>query len=171
MEASSAIVVALAFQPETAKKMRIPRGFGFLVPQSAKMRTTQAADPSLLACTFVDQKFSHRAPESGILLRAFFGGESAPALLGRSDAELVSLAHRQLTHTLGPLPEPAITLVRRWPLSLPQYAVGHLDRMKELEIWAAAIPNLTLIGNAYHGVGLPDLIRQGREAAKKIMKQ
>src|SRR5882762_7553491 len=146
MEASSAIVVALAFQPETAKKMRIPRGFGFLVPQSAKMRTTQAADPSLLACTFVDQKFSHRAPESGILLRAFFGGESAPALL----------AHRQLTHTLGPLPEPAITLVRRWPLSLPQYAVGHLDRMKELEIWAAAIPNLTLIGNAYHGVGLPD---------------
>lgn len=170
MEASSAIVVALAFEPEAAKRLRIPRGFGFLVPQIAKTRMPES-DPSLLACTFVDQKFSHRVPEGGILLRAFFGGESAPALIERSDVELVSLVHRQLANILGPLPEPAITLVRRWPLSLPQYAVGHLDRMAELESCVAAIPNLRLIGNAYHGVGLPDLIRQGREAAKKIMKQ
>jgi oxygen-dependent protoporphyrinogen oxidase len=103
-----------------------------------------------------------------VLLRAFFGGEAAPALLERSDAELTSLARQELARTLGPFPEPSIALVRRWPLSLPQYAVGHLDRMAQLSERVAAMPGLRLIGNAYHGVGLPDLIRQGREAAREL---
>jgi protoporphyrinogen/coproporphyrinogen III oxidase len=161
MDASSAIVVALAFAPEIAKSLRIPRGFGFLVPQSGA--------PSLLACTFVDQKFPHRAPEGGVLLRAFFGGVSAPRLLDSPDDEVVALAIRQLSSLLGPLPTPSFTVVRRWPRSLPQYAVGHLDRMKRLEERVQALPGLRLIGNAYYGVGLPDLVRQGREAARRMV--
>ena len=163
MDASSAIVVALAFAPEIAKSLRIPRGFGFLAPQSAG----QPGSPSLLACTFVDQKFTHRAPEGGILLRAFFGGAAAPLLLDAPDDEVVALATRQLASLLGPLPKPSFTIVRRWPRSLPQYAVGHLDRMARLEERLRAIPGLHLIGNAYCGVGLPDLVRQGREAARR----
>jgi protoporphyrinogen/coproporphyrinogen III oxidase len=164
MDATSAIVVALGFSADRAKRLRIPRGFGYLVPQRCAA-TDQ--DPQLLACTFVDQKFSDRAPEGAVLLRGFFGGDTAPALLKYDDATLVSLAHQRLSEALGPLPQPDISLVRRWPLSLPQYAVGHLDRMKQLTELAATFPRLYLVGNAYHGVGLPDLVRQGRETARR----
>ncbi len=167
MDASSAVVVALAFAPEIAKSLQISRGFGFLVPQNRA--AGRASAPSLLACTFVDQKFSHRAPEGGVLLRAFFGGESAPLLANSSDSEVIGLAQQQLSALLGPLPAPSFTLVRRWPRSLPQYAVGHLERMEQLEARVRALPGLQLIGNAYYGVGLPDLIRQGRETARRVM--
>jgi protoporphyrinogen/coproporphyrinogen III oxidase len=166
MDASSAIVVALAFAPEKAKTLRIPRGFGFLVPQ---VQSNVNQEPQLLACTFVDQKFPHRAPEGAILLRAFFGGEAAPRLLDAPEDEILSLARRQLSTLLGPLPEASFSLVRRWPRSLPQYAVGHLERMKQLEERVRALPGLHLIGNAYYGVGLPDLVRQGRAAARQVL--
>ena len=169
MDATSAIVIALAFSPEQAKRLRIPRGFGYLVPQRASVRAMDD-DPQLLACTFVNQKFAHRAPEGAVLLRAFFGGDTAPALMGESDAALVALALRRLSEALGPLPEPDIALVRRWPLSLPQYAVGHLDRMARLSELTGSFPALHLIGNAYHGVGLPDLVRQGRDTARRIAR-
>jgi len=169
MDATSAIVIALAFLPEQAKRLRIPRGFGYLVPQRTNVRATDT-DPQLLACTFVDQKFAHRAPEGALLLRAFFGGDTAPILMHESDASLVALAIRRLSQALGPLPKPDISLVRRWPLSLPQYAVGHLDRMAKLSELTSSFPALHLIGNAYHGVGLPDLVRQGRETARRIAR-
>jgi len=169
MDATSAIVIALAFHPEQAKRLKIPRGFGYLVPQRPSVRAMDT-DPQLLACTFVDQKFAHRAPEGAVLLRAFFGGDTAPALMGESDASLVALATRRLSQSLGRLPEPDITLVRRWPFSLPQYAVGHLDRMAKLSELTGSFPALHLIGNAYHGVGLPDLIRQGRGTARRIIR-
>jgi oxygen-dependent protoporphyrinogen oxidase len=169
MDATSAIVVALAFLPEHAKRLRIPRGFGYLVPQRACVRATDQ-DRQLLACTFVNQKFAHRTPEGAVLLRAFFGGDTAPALMDESDAALVALVLRRLSEALGPVPEPDVALVRRWPLSLPQYAVGHLDRMAKLSELTSKFPALHLIGNAYHGVGLPDLIRQGREAARRIAR-
>jgi len=159
-DSSSSIVVALAFAPEQAKTMRIPRGFGFVVPPGSSPQMQP-----LLACTFVDQKFPARVPQGAILLRAFFSGES---LLGETDDALVARAHAQLGRVLGPLPQPVQTLVRRWPLSLPQYAVGHLDRMAELDSLLRATPHLHLIGNAYYGVGLPDLIRQGRATAVQL---
>lgn len=167
MDATSAIVVALAFSAERAKHQRIPRGFGYLVPQRPHPQAAASPDPQLLACTFVDQKFCHRAPEGAVLLRGFFGGDTAPALLKESDAAIATLAHRRLSQALGPLPEPDISLVRRWPLSLPQYSVGHLHRMTTLAALVDTFPGLYLVGNAYHGVGLPDLIRQARNAARK----
>jgi len=169
MNATSAIVVALAFTTEQAKNLRIPRGFGYLALQKPHRTVpTPGTDPELLACTFVDQKFPYRAPEGAVLLRGFFGGNDAPALLGESDVRLISLAHRQLARALGPLPEPKLAIVRRWPLSMPQYAVGHLTRMEQLAALTASFPGLHLIGNAYHGVGLPDMIRLGRETARRI---
>jgi oxygen-dependent protoporphyrinogen oxidase len=168
MEATSAIVVALAFTAEQAKHLKIPRGFGYLVPQRTSSLSDEDVDPQLLACTFVDQKFTHRVPEGAALLRAFFGGDTAPRLLQESDTALVKLARRRLSEPLGPLPDPDIALVRRWPLSLPQYAVGHLDRMAKLSELTYDFPGLHLVGNAYYGVGLPDLIRQGRDTARRI---
>jgi hypothetical protein len=163
-QATSAIVVALAFDAAQVARMRIPRGFGFVVPPVSGAPPNPETHP-LLACTFVHQKFPGRVPEGAALLRAFFGGHSAAALLGETDDRLAERARLQLGRVLGPLPEAAETLVRRWPLSMPQYAVGHLDRMAELESLLSTMPGLHLVGSAYHGVGLADLIRQGRATA------
>ncbi|MGB8479826.1 MAG: protoporphyrinogen oxidase [Acidobacteriaceae bacterium] len=182
-QSSSAIVVALGFTADQARSMRIPPGFGFLVPQDgphtepdgdveleATDRTgAAAARQALLACTFLDQKFPHTAPDGAILLRAFFGGPVAPKLLEQDDATLIRLARTQLEHYLGKLPAPTVALARRWPNSLPLYEVGHADRMAELDSRIAHLPNLRLIGNAYRGVGLPDLIHSGRTAAREIV--
>ena len=69
-------------------------------------------------------------------------------------------------HILDTLPEPTFAIVRRWPDSLPLYAVGHLERIQKLDTGIAQLPHIRLIGNAYRGVGLPDLIRDGRNAAR-----
>jgi oxygen-dependent protoporphyrinogen oxidase len=74
----------------------------------------------------------------------------------------------ELARILRPLPEPQVTVVRRWPLSLPQYSVGHLERMAELEERVRRLEGLWLLGNGYRGVGLPDLIRDARAAAQTL---
>ena len=168
-QATSAIVVALAFPAAQAARMRIPRGFGFVVPQP--FGGESGSSHQLLACTFVHQKFPGRVPEGAALLRAFFGGHSGEALLGEADDKLIERARLQLSRVLGPLPEASETIVRRWPHSLPQYAVGHLEQMAELESLLSGFPGLHLVGSAYHGVGLPDLIRQGRATARLLAGQ
>lgn len=166
IDATSAIVVALAFAPEGTRHWNVPTGFGYLVPQRPG-----ADDPQLLACTFVDQKFPHRVPGGAKLLRAFFGGDAAASLLHERDDTLQALAMQRLSEALGPLPQPRITIVRRWPWSLPQYAIGHLDRMEKLHALAQNFPGLHLAGNAYHGVGLPDMVSMGRKAAASCLSQ
>jgi oxygen-dependent protoporphyrinogen oxidase len=161
MEASSAVVVALGF-PDAAE-LSIPPGFGFLVPQGP--------GSLLLACTFVDQKFTNRVPPNGKLIRAFFGGDAAERLMRCGNDEAAAVARLELAHILGPLPEPQVTAVRRWPKSLPQYAVGHLERMAELDECIKKIGGLFLLGNGYRGVGLPDLIRDARAAARQIVSK
>ena len=158
MDASSAVVVGFGFA--NAAHFAIPPGFGFLVPPGS--------GSLLLAATFMDQKFPDRVPENGRLLRAFFGGAAADRLMRCGNDETASVARLELASILGPLPEPQITVVRRWPRSLPQYSVGHLDRMAELTHRVQALNGLTLLGNGYHGVGLPDLIRDARNAVRTI---
>ena len=161
---SSAILVAFAYD----RHFGLPQGFGFLAP---------AGESAILAATFSDQKYGGRAPAGYRLLRAFFGGAAEqPDLSGndsRSDAELTSVAAAELRRILEgsgySLPdEPAFSVVRRWPRSLPQYAVGHIARIDELQNLLAATPTLHLLGNPYRGVGLPDLIRDARSTARTI---
>ena len=158
MEASSAVIIALAF----AEGFVLPRGFGVLVPAGEAS--------ALLAATFVDQKFPGRVPDGARLLRAFFGGEQAIAMAAMPDDQIAEIALSELEKLLGKLPKPLFTVVRRWPRSLPQYEVGHLERMAEVAALVAEIPGLWLLGNAYRGVGLPDLIRESRAAAREFLE-
>jgi oxygen-dependent protoporphyrinogen oxidase len=160
-EASSAILAAFAWSAEAAKRFAIPEGFGFLVPRGTSAN-------SLLAATFVDQKFSHRAPEGARVVRAFFGGDSADALAGASDEDVAHAALEQLAKILGQLPAPDVTTVARWPRSLPQYEVGHLERIEKLENHVSTMGGLILLGNGLRGVGLPDLVRAARDAVAGI---
>ncbi len=158
MEASSAVVVGFGF--DDASGVPVPPGFGFLVPADS--------NNLLLACTFMDQKFCDRAPARGRLIRAFFGGKAAERLMQCGNDETAAVARMELARILGPLPEPRVTVVRRWPFSLPQYGVGHLERMAELEERVRRMEGLRLLGNGYRGVGLPDLIRDSREAVRTL---
>jgi oxygen-dependent protoporphyrinogen oxidase len=77
----------------------------------------------------------------------------------------------ELARILGPMPEPQMTVVRRWPRSLPQYGIGHLERMAELTEQVRKLDGLWLLGNGYRGVGLPDLIRDARAAVREFAGQ
>lgn len=156
MEASSALVVGFGFDAP----VDLPEGFGFLVPPGS-------GESLLLASTFVDQKFDGRVPAGGQILRGFFGGATADTLLNASDKMIAELTKLELEMVLGPLPNPVITVVRRWPNALPQYAVGHLGRMAELFQRIDSLNSLWLLGNGYRGVGLPDLVRDARDAARQ----
>lgn len=189
-DASSAVLTAFAWSAETATSFTLPQGFGLLVPPThtnsvistggALLRRSgetpvfgQAIDPQLLAATFIHQKFPHRAPEGAAIIRTFFGAAGAEHFSASSDAEIAAASLTQLREILGPLPDPAhdLTTVRRWPRSLPQYEVGHLDRMDELALRIEDIGFLTLLGNSYRGVGLPDLIRDARIAVRSLLEQ
>jgi len=159
MEASSAVVVGFGFAD--AGNFSPPPGFGFLVPPGSGSR--------LLACTFVDQKFDDRTPQGGRVVRAFFGGAAADRLMTCGNDEAAAVARLELAGILGPLPEPQVTVVRRWPRSLPQYGVGHLERMAELNSRVKALDGLWLLGNGYRGVGIPDLVRDARAAARQVI--
>jgi oxygen-dependent protoporphyrinogen oxidase len=163
-EATSAVVVALCFDRVASERMRIPRGFGFLVPPAK----VESEEPELLAGTFMDQKFPHRAPPGCVFLRGFFGGAAAPRLMDWDDSRIVDAARVRFSRLLGPLPKEAVAVVRRWPRSLPQYSVGHPQRMQALAQHVDQLLSLSLIGNAYHGVGLPVLIEKARQAARDL---
>ncbi|MDE1156016.1 MAG: protoporphyrinogen oxidase [Acidobacteriaceae bacterium] len=164
-EASSALLIAFVWPGALAQDFSVPPGFGYLVPPTGSAE-------HLLACTFVDQKFPHRTPEQGgRILRAFYGGAAAARLRNATDETIAHDALEQLRHTLGPLPEPTHTTVRRWPRSLPQYEVGHLNRMAQLDQLVATLPGLHLLGNSYRGVGLPDLIHAARATARRLAQE
>jgi len=182
-DASSAVLTAFAWPTQS---FTIPQGFGLLIPKTSSIARASSDSqdspskpsaldpwPSLLAATFIHQKFPHRAPEGAAVIRTFFGAGSAKQFSSATDAEIATASLAQLREILGPLPDPAteLTTVRRWPRSLPQYEVGHLDRMAELAQRIETVGHLTLLGNSYHGVGLPDLIRDARSAATTIVNQ
>jgi protoporphyrinogen/coproporphyrinogen III oxidase len=135
-------------------------GFGFLVPQVERRR--------MLGCTFVGTKFANRVPPGKLTLRCFFGGIGDAEALSESDESLVTLAREELKRILKLTATPIHASIARWPRSMAQYIVGHGARLKEIETRAAALPGLHLAGNAYTGIGIPDCIRMGRAAAKKI---
>jgi len=136
-------------------------GTGFLVPRTERKR--------LMACTFVGTKFPHRVPPDKITLRCFFGGAGNEAVLDEADESLIAIAREELRAILGLTAAPIYSGVYRWPRSMAQYIVGHGARLKEIESHASAVPGLHLAGNAYTGIGIPDCIRTGRQAAAKII--
>ena len=163
---SSAVLVAFGWSETTTAP---PPGFGLLVPPA---RIPLRRKSRLLAATFVDQKFPDRVPPGGRLIRTFLGTSEADRLLPMTDRAITRLAFRELERVLGPaagpLSPPTLSVVSRWPHSLPQYAVGHLQQIAAAERRLEHHPGLHLLGNFLHGVGLPDLIRQARSLARSL---
>ena len=156
---NSSITVALGYDREVRRAL--PPGFGFLVPRSEGKK--------LLAATFVHNKFPHRAPEDRALLRCFFGGVNAENVWGQPDDKIVRIVREELQQILGLRSEPLFVRVYRWKSAMAQYGVGHLERIERIESVRQQLPGLALAGNAYRGIGVPDCVRSGRDAAKQVL--
>lgn len=135
-------------------------GFGFVVPRREKRRIS--------ACTCSSTKFDGRAPSDCVLLRAFVGGVRDEAIVDLDDEALVNAVRMDLEDTLRITGEPIVAEVFRWRKGIPQYDVGHLDRVAALDRLCS--PGLFLAGAAYRGVGVPDCIRSGKEVAEKVVE-
>jgi protoporphyrinogen/coproporphyrinogen III oxidase len=124
------------------------------------------------AATFFGRKWAHqRRPDGLALVRASVGRHGEEAGLQRPDDELAAVVHSELSQLVGPLPAPVGAVVQRWGGALPQYAPGHLDRVRRAR---AAVntggPPLALAGAAYDGVGIAACVRSGEGAAEEIIK-
>ena len=156
---SSSITVTLGY--DRAIRESLPPGFGFLVPRSEGKR--------MLACTFVHNKFPHRAPQDRALIRCFLGGSRDELALQLSTDEILRVAQKELREIIGVNADPLFTRVYKWKGAMAQYGVGHLERLDRIERLRGHFPGLFLAGNGYRGIGVPDCVRSGVEAAKNSL--
>jgi len=154
----SSVTVALGYDQEV--RSYLPPGFGFLVARSE--------GKSLLATTFVHQKFPYRAPEGQALIRCFLGGTSNEDILQISEKEIVQIVRNELREILGIHAAPLLSRVYRWKSSMAQYEVGHLERLERIKNLRNQLPGLALAGNGYDGIGVPDCVRSGMSAVLHV---
>ena len=156
---SSSVTVTLAYGHQV--RSSLPPGFGFLVPRGEGKR--------VLATTFVHNKFDHRTPEDRALIRCFLGGVHDEAVLDLREAEIVQMVRAELAEILGISAEPRFARVYKWRSAMAQYNVGHLERIQRIEQLQQQFRSLALAGNAYRGIGVPDCIRWGGQAALQML--
>ncbi len=138
-------------------------GFGFLVPRKEKT-TVKASSWSSI-------KFPGRAPEDGVLIRCFVGNAQEETIVYKSDEEILNAVLADLEKIMRVKTKPLFYRIYRWPNSMPQYTLGHTNRIKFIEEREKLYPGLFLVGNAYRGLGIGDCIVEGRNAAKKAVEQ
>ena len=156
---SSSVIAIFGYDDKV--RAALPPGFGFLVPQKENRR--------MVAATFVHNKFAHRAPEDRAIVRCFLGGARDEGALQLPDDEIQLTVRQELNELVGITVEPLFIRIYRWKSAMAQYGVGHVARVARIRALAAAMPGLALAGNAYSGIGIPDCVRSGREAATKAM--
>ena len=157
---SSSVTVTLGYHMDQLSQL--PPGFGFLVPRSEGRR--------MLACTFVHNKFPHRAPPDKGILRCFLGGARDEAVLNQTDEEIIGTVRSELKDIVKLEARPMFERVYRWRGAMAQYESGHIARVSRIEKRVKEIPGLELAGNAYHGIGVPDCIREGMHAANAVVQ-
>ncbi|MDR3233888.1 MAG: protoporphyrinogen oxidase [Planctomycetaceae bacterium] len=136
------------------------RGMGFVVPAIERS--------PILAGSFSSLKYEHRAPAGKTLIRVFAGGARAPELAELEDAQLIPLLFQELKRMIKIDGEALFSCASHWAGTMPQYHVGHRERVREIEALVQADKTLALAGNAFHGVGVPNCIESGIQAAEKI---
>jgi oxygen-dependent protoporphyrinogen oxidase len=152
---TTSITLALGYRKNTFDHPL--QGHGFLVPKLERKL--------MFGCTWVGNKFDYRVPPNMVVQRCFLGADAMPL----SDEGLVDAARDELHSIMGVQAEPVFHNIARWPSAMAQYTVGHEKRVARIEELTRSIPGLYLAGNAYHGIGIPDCVRMGQEAATKII--
>jgi oxygen-dependent protoporphyrinogen oxidase len=156
---SSCLVVNVALRRDQIQHKL--DAFGFVSPLIERRAIT--------ACTFSSTKYPGRAPEGYCLMRAFLGGAANPEALDWSDQRIRATTMQELNELLGIQGEPHLFHIERWRRTMPQYELGHLERVARIERLASDLSNLSLAGNAYHGAGVAHCIRSGQQAADAVI--
>ncbi|MBI4903857.1 MAG: protoporphyrinogen oxidase [Acidobacteria bacterium] len=156
---SSSITISLVYRPGSVPAPFT--GFGFLVPKVERRK--------LLACTFVHNKFNHRAPDGYSIVRCFVGGAGNAQVLDESDEQLLAAVMQDLRTMIGLTAKPDFHRIVRWRRSMAQYTLGHAHRIAQIQRRIMAFPGLHLAGNAYSGIGIPDCVRTGKQAATAVI--
>jgi oxygen-dependent protoporphyrinogen oxidase len=156
---ASTATIAMAYSAEQVAGA--VEGFGFIVPR------IEGRD--LIAATWTSLKWPHRAPAGQVLIRCYVGGVGREAVLQLNDAELVARVRAELSALCGITANPTYVEVNRWWKAMPQYTLGHLNRLTQLDAALSRYPGLVLTGAGYRGVGIPDCIRDGALAAQHIV--
>lgn len=155
--ASSAVVAMVVNRSDVRGRLD---GFGMIVP--AKERR------DALAISFTSNKYPGRTPDEEVLLRIFLGGALRPEVMDRTDAELEQIACREVREILHWDGSPNWMGVIRWPEAMPQYTVGHCERVQQLRDALNTFPRIQVCGAGYSGVGIPQCVRSGRQAVENL---
>lgn len=155
---ASSAVVHLAYRREHVAHPL--DAFGCVVPITERHK--------IIAASFSSVKYAGRAPEGYVLLRAFMGGALQPGMIERDDEGLIVAARSDLDDLLGITTLPCFAMVHRWPDSMAQYDVGHLERVAVMRKRLAEHKGLQLAGNGFEGVGVPDCVHAGERAAEEL---
>ena len=136
-------------------------GYGFVVPRPEQRQ--------IIACTWTSSKWPGRVPPGKALIRCYLGGAGHEDVLQRADDDLAEVALGEVRKIMGMSASPERVWLHRWPDAMPQYLVGHPERIATLGERIREIPGLHLAGAAYRGIGIPDCIQDGEAAAARIL--
>ncbi|MFD1017778.1 protoporphyrinogen oxidase [Thalassobacillus hwangdonensis] len=162
MPATSVANVAMAFDASAIKKDI--DGTGFVVSRNSDYRIT--------ACTWTHKKWPHSTPEGKVLLRCYVGKPGDQEVVDLSDEEIQKIVMKDLNKTMNITSEPEFSVITRWRDAMPQYTVGHKQRLQTIHAkMAEALPGVHLAGGSYEGIGLPDCIDQGEAVVQKVIEQ
>ncbi|WP_062512858.1 protoporphyrinogen oxidase [Halobacillus sp. KGW1] len=158
--ATSVANIAMAFDASAIKKDI--DGTGFVVSRNSDFRIT--------ACTWTHKKWPHSTPDGKVLLRCYVGKPDDQEVVDLSDEQIEALVLKDLNKTMNITAAPEFSVVTRWHHGMPQYKVGHKDRLKHVtEEMAEHLPGVYLAGGSFYGIGLPDCIDQGEAAVRKVV--
>ncbi|HTM39056.1 MAG TPA: protoporphyrinogen oxidase [Terriglobales bacterium] len=155
---TSSMTIVLGYGQKV--RSTLPPGFGLLVPRTEGRK--------ILATTFVHNKFPFRVPEDRALLRCFLGGSVAEEMFDQAEVDLIGIVEKELKSIFAIEERPVFTRVYKWRKAMAQYTVGHLARVARIKSLVTGMPGFALAGNAYAGIGVPDCVRTGEEAANKV---
>lgn len=156
---ASTATISLAYHQSHLK--RELNGYGYVIPRREDRRS--------LACTWTSTKFPHRAPDGYALVRVFIGRAGQDGLMPRDEESLAALAREEVRQTLNIEAEPIISRVFIWENSMPQYNLGHPEKLIGIAKHLEYHPGLALAGNGYRGIGIPDCIRSGEVAVETVL--
>lgn len=154
----STATVSMAFKKA---EVTLPRSFGFVIPKVEHRR--------IMAATFTSQKFPGRCSDDHVMIRCFVGGSKNEDLVEQNDEEMLKMVLGELKDIIRVNAKPVLSRVYRWRKAMPQYTIGHLDRVQTIFEMVHKHPGLYITGSAYNGIGISDSIREGEITAKKVL--
>ena len=156
----STATISLAYKKDSI--LHPMNGFGFLVPRVENRR--------IMGASWVSRKFSYRTPDDSILIRCFIGGSRNEELVSLDDKDMLKMIKEELKDVMGISAEPILTRIYRWEKAMPQYIIGHDERVSRIEESILKYPDMFVTGSAYRGGGISECIKNAQLTAESVLK-